>query len=101
MTKYVLRINKPLEDLDEDEALHLLIVPARMKGEAYTLLSRDSDGFGKIIFYHTRDLMNWCYLAGRAFETSVAFYQLFKAARSREVQGRRDHAGDLGLRAET
>jgi len=79
MTKYVLRINKPLKDLDDDEMLLLLIVPARMKGETYTLLSRNSDGFGKIVPYHTHDLMNWCYLAGRAFETSIALYQLFKA----------------------
>ncbi len=79
MTKYVIKTNKPLSDLDDDEMLHLLIVPARMKGAVYTAKSRKSDGFGKITPYHTLDLLHWCYLAGCAFETSLAFFQLFKA----------------------
>ena len=29
LTKYVIKSNKPLSDLDDDEMLHLLIVPAK------------------------------------------------------------------------
>jgi len=35
MTNYLIKTNKPLSDLDSDEMLHLLIVPARMKGAVY------------------------------------------------------------------
>ncbi len=80
MTKYVIKTNKPLSDLDDDELLHLLIVPARMKGAVYTAKSGKSDGFGRETPYHTRDLLHWCYLVGCAFETSLAFFQVFKAA---------------------
>ena len=52
MTKYVIQTNKPLSDLDDDEMVHLLIVPARMKGAVYTANSRNSDGFGKITPCH-------------------------------------------------
>jgi hypothetical protein len=79
MTKYVIKTNKPLSDLDSDEMLHLLIVPARMKGAMYTAQSGKSDGFGKITPYHAVDLLHWCYLAGCTFERSLSFFQLFKA----------------------
>jgi hypothetical protein len=39
MTKYVIKTNKPLSDLDDDEMLHLPIVPAKMKGAVYTAKS--------------------------------------------------------------
>ena len=58
MTKYGIKTNKPLSDLDDEEMLHLLIVPARMKGAVYTAKSRDSDGFGKITPYHVVDLLH-------------------------------------------
>jgi hypothetical protein len=79
MTKYVIKTNKPLSDLDSDEMLHLRIVPARMKAALYTAQSGKSDGFGKITPYHAVDLLHWCYLAGCTFERSLSFFQLFKA----------------------
>ena len=55
MTKYVIKTNKPLSDLDSDEMLHLLIVPAKMKGAVYTAKSSKSDGF-RVWTYEVFDL---------------------------------------------
>jgi hypothetical protein len=47
MTKYVIKTNKPLSDLDDDEMLHLLIVPAGIKSAVYaTKLVRCRIGSG-------------------------------------------------------
>jgi hypothetical protein len=67
-TKYVIKTNKPLSDVDDDEVLHLLVVPTKMTGAVYMTKSGKSDGLGKITPCHTHDLLHWCYLAGCAFE---------------------------------